>query len=236
MEQYIIPLLRFLIIFPLLHLVTSLMGKRSIGELPVVDFIVVITIGNVVGADLADPTIHHGPTLMVVILIGSAQFGVTWLKAKSTTFRNLSTMTPTVVMEKGKFLTHNLANIRYTVNDILPLLRQQGVFNPSEIDLAVIEPTGHLSVLKKAPARPVTLQDMGRTPAPEQLPQLLIADGKLVPNALKHGDKDREWLERQLKNLGYQGVEEVYLAAVESDGTLYVSPMDQEGLGPSIHH
>jgi len=68
------------------------------------------------------------------------------------------------------------------------------------------------------------------------LPQLLIADGKLVPNALKHGDKDREWLERQLKNLGYQAVEEVYLAAVETDGSFYISPMEQEGLGPSIHH
>src|SRR5690554_4555576 len=236
MEQYTIPFFRFLIIFPLLYLVTALMGKRSVGELPVLDFIIAITVGSVVGADIADPSIHHGPTIMMVVLIGLAQYGTTLLKRKNSNFRDWVTITPTVIIARGKFLTHNMAKIRLTVNDVLPMLRQQAIFNPSEAELAVMEPSGQLSVLKKADSRPVTLQDMGRTPTPEQLPQLLIADGKLVPNALKHGDKDWEWLERQLKNLGYQGVEEVYLAAVETDGSFYVSPMEQEGLGPSIHH
>lgn len=236
MEQYTIPLLRFLLIFPLLYAVTALMGKRSIGELPVIDFIVAITIGAVVGADIADPTIPHGPTVMMVLLIGGTQYAVTLLKRKFSPVRDLTTLTPTIVVENGRFLTHNIARIRYTINDILPMLREQGIFNLSQIQLAVIEPSGNLSVLKKPEVRPVTLKAMGRTPPQENLPMLLIADGKIVPNSLEQGGKDQEWLSTQLKNMGYASVEDVYLAALETDGTLYVSPLNLKEPGPSIHY
>ena len=236
MEHYTIPFFRFLIVFPLLYLVTALMGKRSIGELPVIDFIVAITIGSVVGADLADPAVPHGPTIMMVVLIGVTQFGVTRLKANSASVRDLTTLTPTVIIEKGRFLTHNIAKLRFTVNDILPMLREQEVFNLSDVAMALIEPSGRLSVLKEPSIRPVTLKDMGRTPPPESLPLLFVADGKLVPNALEHSNKDREWLSNELKNHGYNAIEEVYLAAIESDGTFYVTPIQQDRVGPSIHY
>lgn len=236
MEQYTIPLLRFILIFPLLYVITALMGKRSIGELPVIDFIVAITIGAVVGADIADPTIPHGPTVMMVLLIGGTQYAMTLLKRKFSPVRDLTTLTPTVIIENGRFLTHNIAGIRYTINDILPMLREQGIFNLSQIQLAVIEPSGNLSVLKKPEVRPVTLKDMGHTPSGENLPLLLVADGKIVPNALEQGGKDQEWLSSQLKNLGYGSVEDIYLAALETDGSLYASPLYQKEPGPSIHY
>jgi len=212
------------------------MGKRSIGELPVLDFIIAITIGSVVGADLADPSVPHGPTIVMVVIIGIFQYGMTYFKRRYSAVRDLSTITPTVIIEKGRFLTHNIAKIRYTVNDILPMLREKDVFNLSEVEMAVIEPSGKLSVLKKPEARPVTLKDIGRTSPWENLPLLLIADGRLVPNAMEHSKKSREWLDRELKNLGYNDIEEVYLAAVESDGTFYATPIRQDGVAPSIHY
>lgn len=109
MNSYFEVFLRFIVIFPTLHLVTSLMGKRSIGELPVIDFIAAITSGNLVGADLADPAVPHGPTLMIVLILGLTQYGFTWLRRKNDRVRNLSTLTPTVVIAKGQFLTHSLA-------------------------------------------------------------------------------------------------------------------------------
>lgn len=236
MEQYTVPFFRFLLIFPLLYLTTAFMGRRSIGELPVIDFIVAITIGSVVGADIADPSIPHGPTIMMVVLIGITQYAVTLLKRKIDIIRDLTTLTPTVIIEKGRFLTHNIARIRYTVNDILPMLREQEIFNLSEVELAVIEPSGKLSVLKIPEVRPVNLKDMGRTPPPEAIPLLLIADGKIVPNALEHSNRDREWLDRELQKLGYTEVEAVYLAALESDGSFYASPKKQEYIGPSLHY
>lgn len=237
MSSYLAVLLRFLIIFPLLYLITSLMGKRSIGELPVIDFIVAITIGNVVGADLADPTVPHGPTVMIVIVLGLTQYGFTWLRRINARIRNLSTMTPTVVVEKGQFLTHNISGIRYTINDILPMLRAQGVFRLSEVQTAIIEPNGKLSVQKKASANPVTPEVMG-IPVQEPSPtHLLIADGRMVPQGLAQSGKDQAWLERELKRQGYQGIEDVYLAAVEGENTLYTSPLRQQDReGQSIYY
>lgn len=236
MNDYLIPLFRFAIVYPLLYLVTMIMGKRSIAELPVIDFIVVITIGAVVGADIADPAVPHGPTILMVVVIGLIQYALTITKRKNAAVRNLTTVTPTVVIENGRFLVHNMSHVRLTVNDILPMLREKDIFNLSQVQWAILEPNGNLSVQMTPEARPLTLKDMGRTAPQESFPVLLVADGKIVPNALKQAGKTRAWLDQQLNHQGYSALDEVYLAALETDGTFYASPMRQSQAGASIHY
>lgn len=235
MNEYLVILLRVLATWPLLYILTLLMGSRNMGQLPVFDFIIVITIGSIAGADLADPAVPHGPTLMTLIIIALLQLGFTKLQIKSAFVRQISNITPTVVIQDGEFLTHNMAKIRYSVDDILPLLRQQGVFNLSEVDYAVIEPGGNISVLKKANASPLTPADIGMNIPNKGLPQLFIADGLLVPNAFRGLAFDRNWLEKQIHARGFKEVSEIYLASLERDGNLYVSPMQAKNPGRSLH-
>lgn len=236
MNEYLVILLRVLMTWPLLYLLTMLMGKRNMGQLPVFDFIIVITIGSIAGADLADPAVPHGPTLLTLVAIALLQFGFTKLKVKSAFVRQMSHITPTVIIQEGELLTHNLAKIRYTVNDILPLLRKQGVFNLSEVDFAVIEPDGNISVSKKSNASPVTPADLGLQVPNKGLPQLFVADGSLIPGVLKHSNMDKEWLTNQIKQHGFQSVSEVYLASLEHTGNLYVTPMRAKMPGRSLHY
>lgn len=235
MEQYWIPLARVATILPLMHLVTMLMGRRSVGELPVFDFLVVLTMGSVVGADLADPAVAHGPTAVTVVAIGLLQYLLTRLKVNSRRVRDWATLTPTIVMERGQFLPHNLAKIRYTVNDVLPQLRQKDVFDLSEVELAVVEPSGKISVRKKSAAMPVTPADLGLKIREKGIPRLLIVEGVVLPGVLAESGIRREWLDRRLaeQNLA---LEDVYLAALEGDGRLYLSANRQGEKGAAIYY
>lgn len=236
MNDYMLILLRIVVTWPLLFIVTMLMGKRNMGQLPVFDFIIVITIGSIAGADLADPNVPHGPTLMTLGVVALLQLGFSKLQIKSATVRSLSNITPTIIIQDGQFLTHNLARIRFTIDDILPLLRIQGVFNLSEVDYAVIEPNGNISVQKTTSASPITSTDLNITLPNKGLPELLIADGLMVPNAFKGSAVNEKWLDRQIRQRGYQKISEIYLASLEQNGHLYISPMQGKDPGRSLHY
>jgi len=236
MSDYLVTLIRVLATWPLLFIITMLMGQRNMGQLPVFDFIIVITIGSIAGADLADPAVPHGPTLFTLGIIAVLQMGFSKLQIKSATTRVFSNLTPTVVIQNGQFLTHNLAKIRYTVDDVLPLLRIQGVFNLSEVDYAIIEPNGNLSVLKKANASPLTPADMGMNLPNKGLPELFVADGIMVPNAFKGSNVNQEWLEKQIHQRGFKDISEIYIASLEQSGHLYITPMKGKDPGRSLHY
>lgn len=235
MDAYWIPLVRVLTILPLMHLVTLLMGRRSVGELPVFDFLVVLVMGSVVGADLADPSVPHGPTALTVVAISLLQYALTRLKVSSYKVRDWATLTPTVVLENGRFLTHNLAKIRYTVNDVLPQLRQKDVFDLSQVEVAVVEPSGKISVRKKSAYTPLTPADMSMPTVDKGLPRLLVVDGAVLPSVLAASGFTREWLDKRLGEQGLK-VQDVYLAALEGDGKLYVSPLDQQKKGTALYY
>lgn len=139
---------RIVTIFPLLLAIALFMGKRSIGELPVFDFLVVIALGAVVGADIADPKIEHIHTGFAIILIGLMQRIVSILAIKYRKFGKLITFEPTVVISNGNLLEQNLRKVRYSIDNILQMLRENDVFHLDEVKLAVLESNGRLTVYK----------------------------------------------------------------------------------------
>ncbi len=146
---------RIVTILPLLLFMTLYMGKRAIGELPIFDYLIIITLGAVVGADIADPSIKHFPTAVAIIIIALFQRVITNWKITNRKIGRLLTFEPTVVIQNGKFLDKNLKKIRYSIDNILQMLREKNVFDISEVETAIIEANGALSVLKKTEKHPV---------------------------------------------------------------------------------
>jgi uncharacterized membrane protein YcaP (DUF421 family) len=107
-------LARIITIFPLLLMVTLLMGKRSVAQLPVFDLLVIITLGSVVGADIADMEVSHIHTVVAIIYIGAFQLLVTKFKIINRKFGDLISFDPTVVMQDGKFIMKALRKQRYS--------------------------------------------------------------------------------------------------------------------------
>lgn len=221
--DYLVVTLRIATIIPLLFVMTLLMGKRQVGELPVIDFIVAITIGSVVGADIADPSIHHGPTALAVLLLALFQIVVSKVKTKSRLFNHWLTFEPTIVIQNGQILKSHLKRIRIPLDTILELLREKDVFNVNEVEFAIVEPDGKMSVLKKSRHLPPTAADLGMKTDYTAIPTPLIVEGKVFPPGLRFTNQDEAALQKKLSKFSIRDIRDVFFASQNSDGSLHIS-------------
>lgn len=207
---------RIITILPLMLVVTLIMGKRSIAELPVFDFLVIVILGAVVGADIADPEIEHIHTAAAIILIGIFHLIVSTLKIKYRKFGHIITFEPTIVIQEGKFVIKNLRKIRYSIDNILQMLREKDVFDINDVYLGIIESNGNISVLKKPNKSEVTLEDMKLSKNTSSLSYPIIIEGVIYKNVLSKLNLTEDWLNNQLNSLGIKNIEEVFFASVNT--------------------
>ncbi|TMW72060.1 DUF421 domain-containing protein [Alteribacter natronophilus] len=214
---------RIITIMPLLLIIALFMGRRAIGEMPVFDFLIVITLGSVTGADIADPDISHLPTAVAIAGIGVLQRITSTLKLRNRYFSRLITFEPVVVVKNGLFLKNNMKQIRYSVDNILHMMREQGIFDPGEVDTAVIEGNGALSVLKKDSKLSPSLEDLSLPKVSPSLSYPVIVEGQVYTNVLDRTGFTEEWLQDQLTVLGIPSPEQVFFACMNHKGELHVS-------------
>ena len=215
--------MRIVTIIPLLLFLTLIMGKRSIGELPVFDFIIVLILGAVVGADIADPKIHHIHTVVAIILIALLQRFVTKVILANRKIGKKLTFEPTIVVHEGKFLDANMKKIRYSLDNVLQMLREKDIFNVSDVHLAIIEANGKLTVHKKT--------DNSSFAYP------VIIEGKIYEDTLQKLNAEKSWLKDQLKQKGIANVENVFYASLNEKKELHISLKDQQStVLPKLNH
>ncbi|MCG8484182.1 MAG: DUF421 domain-containing protein [Clostridia bacterium] len=229
-KEILIVGLRIVTILPLLLLVTIFMGKRAIGELPIFDYLIIITLGAVTGADIADPDIDHIPTVIAIVIIGLLQRIVANLKITNRKIGGWITFKPTVVIQNGKFINQNLKKIRYSIDNILQMLREKDVFDISDVETAIVEANGALSVLKKTQKNPVTLEDMGIVKPSSSIALPIIMEGKIYSDVLKKFDLDEIWLQQQLYQRGINNIQNVFFASLNANRQLHVSLKDDDNI------
>ncbi len=203
-------------------LITRLIGKSQIGQLTVTDFVNGIVIGSLAAAlaiDLRTPAIYYFAGLAV---FSGLTLVLEWATMKSRPLRKVLEDEPTVVIHNGKILETKMHNMRYHVDDLLMQLRAKAVFNIADVEFAVLEPNGELSVLLKSQKRPVTPEDLRLPTKYEGMPSELIVDGTVIEQNLIQNNLDEEWLYRELEKQGVRSVEEVLFASLDSSRNLYV--------------
>ncbi|MER2192184.1 MAG: DUF421 domain-containing protein [Solibacillus sp.] len=236
-KDVLIVLVRILTILPLLLFITLFMGKRAIGELPVFDFLIVIILGAVVGADIADPNIEHFPTVMAIIFIGIFQRVVAKWKISNRKIGKLLTLEPTVVIQNGQFIDKNLKKIRYSIDNILQMLREKNVFDINDVETAIIEGNGALSVLKKPQKDPVTREDMNIIKTTASISFPVIIEGTIYSDVLRDFNLNEASLLQQLSDQGVTDVNNVFFASINRKLELHVSLKNKNNLTiPPIKH
>lgn len=223
LKDILIILARILTILPLLLFTTLFMGKRAIGEIPVFDFLVVIILGAVVGADIADPNIEHFPTIMTIIFIGIFQRVIANWKIANRKIGRLLTLEPTVVIQNGKFIDKNLKEIRFSIDNILQMLREKNVFDINEVETAIIEGNGALSVLKKSQKNSVTREDMNIVNTPSSISFPVIIEGNIYSEVLRSFNVTEAWLIQQLSEQGIIDKNSVFFASINHNLELHIS-------------
>jgi len=198
------------------------MGKQQVAELNFFDYVVGISIGSIASTLSVQVNQNTTATLVGMAVWTILPIFLAYLCLHSVWIRKVVEGEATVVIEKGKILEDNLRKTRLSFDDIISLLRAQGIFSIADVEFALLETNGKLSVQKKSDKRPVTTGDLSLSPPYEGLPTNLIQDGLILVDALRSLNLTKAWLYSQLKKVNIHDVKEVSLAQLDTKGNLYV--------------
>ena len=209
-----------------LFFIAKLMGHKQVAQLDFFDYISGITIGSV-AAELATELETPWKPLIALAVYGLASVLLRVLTSKFPKTRKFINGTPTILMDSGKLYRKNLKKAKLELSEFLLLCREMGYFDLGEIQTAVFESNGKLSVLPKAANRPATPQDLKITAKEAHIGTEVILDGRVMSDNLSRMGKNEAWLEKQLKSQGYKDAKEIFLGIYRTeDNTLSLYPIE----------
>ena len=212
--------------FALILVVVRLVGKSQVGKLTVSDFVNAIVIGSIGASMVVELQESVSYYALGLVLFGALTWVSEFIAMKSRPARKLLEGDPTVVVHNGKILEKNMTGLNYHVDDLTMQLREKDIFNISDVEFAVAEPNGELSVLLKSQKLPLTPQDMGVPTSYQGIPSELVVDGEIIKQNLQQNNLDEAWLMRELAKKGAHDVQKVTLASLDSQGNLYVDTIE----------
>ncbi|MCQ6276490.1 DUF421 domain-containing protein [Bacillus sp. V3B] len=224
--------IRSIVFIIVLIIMTKLLGKKQLSEISFFEYVSGITIGSIAGEAIMglDNKIGHG--VLAILVFSLITLFVDILSLKSKKFRDTIEGTGTIFIKDGKIMEDNLKKEKYSTTELESLLRQKDVFNMADVEFAILEPKGDLSVLLKKENRPLTAKDLNLKVANDKVPQTVIMDGSIINDAMSAAGKDRNWLHAELDKLGVT-VENVFMAQVDSYGDLTIDVYDDQMNIPS---
>lgn len=232
MPDWLEVIVRSLLFLAILFLVTKWLGKKQISQLSFFEYVIGITIGSI-GAEVVtglEQSIYLG--VLSILTFAVIPFTAGLISVKSKTFRDFIEGKGTVFIKDGKIMEENLKKERYTIDELLELLRKKSVFQVADVEFAVLEATGDLNVLVKKENQPLTAKDLHMAVAPIKEPQTVIMDGKVLDEPLSTAGRSRLWLQTELEKIGVL-LENVFLGQVDTYGQLTVDLYDDKLQVPS---
>lgn len=208
---------RTILVLVILFFITKMMGKKQISELNFFDYIVGITIGSIAADISLDIEKDMLAGIAALFIYGGISYIISLVSMKSILARRFFIGVPTVLVEKGKIIESGLKKAKIDVNDLLMEARENGYFNLDEIDYALMEVNGNISFLPKEKEKPATKKDMKIKCSNEGLTVNGIIDGMYMANNMTAINRDKEWLDHELKVNGYDNYDNILLATIDNN-------------------
>ncbi|ABO50655.1 protein of unknown function DUF421 [Desulforamulus reducens MI-1] len=205
-----------------LLVITRIVGKEQLGQLTVSDFANAIAIGSIAASMATDHKENVNYYIIGIIIFGSLTYLTNLISLKYRPARKMLEGEPTVMIHNGKVLEKNMSKERYSMDNLTMQLREKNIFNIADVEFAVLEPNGRLSVLLKSNKQPLTASDLKISTNYIGIPSELIVDGKLIKQNLTQNNLSEQWLMDQLKKQGIHNVNEVTYASLDTSGNLFV--------------
>lgn len=203
-------------------LLTRILEKEQLSHLTYYEYVTGITLGSLAAGLAIDTVVPPGAVFLSLVIFTGLTYLMGYISLKSRVARKLLEGEPTIVIQNGKIMEKNMSRLRYNVDDLLVQLREKGYFNVSDVEFAILEPHGKLSVLPKSSKKPVTREDLQIPSSYEGVTSELIVDGEIIYQNLKQNNLDEAWLIDQLEKQGIHSPEEVVYAGLDTQGNLYV--------------
>lgn len=236
MEDIISSILRTVVSYFVLMTVMLWIGKQVNSHTNYYNFALSVTLGAFIANMGFDTNLHFTPMLASFLALILMYFFFSLISAKSRPFRRWLSGQSTVIIDKGKILEVNMKKVRFTLDDLNQLLREQGIFDIFEVEYAILEVSGNLSIMKKTQYQNISKKDFNPNNYNQEimLPIELIMNGSLVEKNFNK-NYSRQWLYQELKTRNLQ-IKDIQYAVISSNGSLFIdlyddhlhSPLDVE--------
>ena len=213
-------IIRTLILFAATVIFLRLMGKRQIGQLQPYELVIIIMISELAAIPMQNTSIPIINGLIPIFTLFAAHVTLSFLSLKSESARGIICGRPSVLIENARLMEKEMRKLRYNINDLLEQLRDKNVSNISDVEFAILETSGNLSVILKSEKRPIQPGDLGIAPGHESLPVTLVTDGKVNHKNLRKIDQDMDWLEKEFRKKGTTS-KKVFYAHQDAQGQLF---------------
>ena len=231
MSVFLEIIIRTFTAFIILWIFVHILGKRTIFQKTYHLFIATITMGTIAGNLTFNYKIKFIYFILSFVIMGSVIFTLNILSVKSQRFRERIAGKPVTLIQEGKILEVSLQKTGFSIDMLKQALRAKDIFNMDEVDWALLEVNGSLSVLKKAEYQNITRKDVNLNPPSYKVPVELIMDGAILSDNLSNSTYNEEWLNKELKKRNTQ-VSEIAYAVVGTKGNLYID-LYQDSQQPS---
>jgi uncharacterized membrane protein YcaP (DUF421 family) len=199
-----------------------IMGKRQIGQLQPFELVIMVMLAGLAVIPMENTGVPLTNGLVPILTLLAAEYIASFLSLKSEEIRKILCGKPSILINRGKIVEQELQRLRINLNDLLEQLRIKNMPNISEVEFAILETSGSLSVIPKSQKRPLTPNDLNIPTNYEGLPITLILDGKVNHENLRIAHLSIEWLKEQISENGYSDFKEILFAALDTSGNIFI--------------
>lgn len=213
--------IRTLIVYLVVIISLRIMGKRQLGELQPSDLVITILISNVATISLEDtelPLLHGIMPILELVLF---EMIISWISLHSVKVRRWVSGSPKIIIHNGEIDQKVLHDLRFTLDDLMTTLRTNGIFSPEEVQFAIVETNGTVSILQKPEFQTATKKDVSAVHPCADPPEIVIADGELREKTLHALGLDRQWIDEILKAESLS-IRDIFLLTADSAKQYYL--------------
>ena len=213
--------LRTLLIYTILNLIMRLMGKRHIGELEISELVGTLLISEIASMPIGSPEIPISFAIIPIITIATIEIVTSIILIKFPKLKNIVSARPSTLIEKGKLNQKEMARSRLSMEELISEFRQQGISDINDINYAVLEPNGKISILLKPQQSPATRSDVKATIDSKGIMHILVSNGYINEYNMKKHNKDINWLQKVARK-GKCSISDIFILLIDDCGNTHL--------------
>lgn len=222
----LITFFRAIVLYIIVLIVMRLMGKREIGQLQPFELAISIMIADLASLPMTETGVPISNGIIPILGLLVMHLVISMLNMKSTKIREIICGKPSILIFRGKIDEEVLKRERFTINELEERLRDNNIFNIGDVEYAVLETSGQVTVIPKPNKRPTTPEDFNMEPKYEGIPYDLVVDGKVMYKNLEKIGKNYVWLQKQTEKFGIKP-EEALIVTIDGDNQFFCQPLEK---------
>lgn len=222
-NMYVLTIIKCIIGFLLALLLSKIIGRKIISKMNFIDLVMGVSMGSMIANAVIDKDSPIQSEVIALILFGILTISTSYISLKSIRARSIISSKPVILVKDGIILNNNLLKLRVSIDELMMKLREKGIFNLEEVQYAIMEGDGQISVLLKAEKKAITPYDMNIEVNSSELLKDLIVDGILIEKNLVAEGLDFDWLKGYLSKNKIKDISEIFYAGIDSNKKIVIS-------------